>query len=103
MMVALALSSMLLARAGSLWLFGSRSFAAMGNYADLDARSRNALDLMSRDIRQATQVTGVSKDRDHQMADGDQRDRGHGDHLHLERDTANAGVPEDRPARRRFI
>jgi len=56
-MVAVELSSILLAMAGSLWLFGSRSFAAMGNYADLDAKSRNALDQMSRDIRQATQVT----------------------------------------------
>ena len=57
-MVAVALSSILLAAAGSLWLFGSRSFAAMGNYVDLDARSRNALDQMSRDIREATRVTG---------------------------------------------
>ena len=60
-MVAVALSSILLAMAGSLWLFGSRSFAAMGNYTDLDARSRNALDQMSRDIRQATKVTGFQK------------------------------------------
>jgi prepilin-type N-terminal cleavage/methylation domain-containing protein len=57
-MVSVALGSMILAMAGSLWLFGSRSFAAMGNYADLDAKSRNALDLMSRDIREATRVTG---------------------------------------------
>ena len=53
-MVSVALGSMVLAMAGSLWLFGSRSFAAMGNYTDLDAKSRNALDLMSRDIREAT-------------------------------------------------
>ena len=56
-MVAVELSSILLAMAGSLWLFGSRSFVAMSNYADLNAKSRNALDLMSRDIRQATRVT----------------------------------------------
>jgi len=61
MMVAVALSSMLLASAASLWLFGSRSFAAMGNYTDLDARSRNALDQMSRDVRQATQVTAFQR------------------------------------------
>ena len=59
-MVAVAISSILLTMAGSLWLFGSRSFAAMGNYTDLDARSRNALDLMSRDIREATGVTGFN-------------------------------------------
>ena len=57
-MVSVAVGSIILALGGSLWLFGSRSFAAMGNYADLDAKSRNALDLMSRDIRQATRVTG---------------------------------------------
>jgi len=57
LMVAVALGSMLAATAGSLWLFGSRSFVAMGNYASLDTTSRTALDLMSRDIRQATRVT----------------------------------------------
>jgi len=57
-MVSVALGSLLLASTGSLWLFGSRSFVAMSNYADLDHKSRNALDLMSRDIRQATRVTG---------------------------------------------
>jgi len=57
-MVSVAVGSIILALGGSLWLFGSRSFAAMGNYADLDAKSRKALDLMSRDIRQATRVTG---------------------------------------------
>ena len=57
-MVCVGLGSMVLAMAGSLWLFGSRSFAAMANYAELDAKSRNALDLMSREIRQATRVTG---------------------------------------------
>ncbi len=57
-MVSVALGSMLLATASSVWVFGSRSFAAMGNYTDLDAKSRSALDLMSREIRQATRVTG---------------------------------------------
>ena len=57
-MVSVALGSIVLAMASSVWVFGSRSFAAMGNYTDLDAKSRNALDLMSRDIREATRVTG---------------------------------------------
>jgi prepilin-type N-terminal cleavage/methylation domain-containing protein len=61
MMVAVALGSMLLASVASLWLFGSRSFAAMANYTDLDARSRNALDQMSRDIRQATEMAAFQK------------------------------------------
>jgi Tfp pilus assembly protein PilW len=57
MLVCVGLASMVLVAASSLWLFGTRSYAAMGNYTDLDARSRNALDLMSREIRQATAVT----------------------------------------------
>jgi hypothetical protein len=59
-MVCVGLGSMVLAMAGSLWLFGSRSFAAMANYAELDAKSRIALDLMSRDIREASGVTGFT-------------------------------------------
>jgi hypothetical protein len=57
-MISVALGSLIVGLAGSLWLFGSRSFVAMSNYTDLDAKSRNALDLMSREIRQATRVTG---------------------------------------------
>ena len=57
-MVSVALGSLLLAMASSLWLFGSRSFVAMSNYSDLGAKSRHALDFMSREIRQATRVTG---------------------------------------------
>ena len=58
MMVGLGVGSLVLAAAASVWLFGSRSFAAIGNYVDLDNKSRSALDLMSRDIREATGVTG---------------------------------------------
>lgn len=57
LMIAVALGSMLVATAGGLWLFGSRSFVAMSNYTDLDAKSRNAIDRMSRDLREATSVT----------------------------------------------
>jgi hypothetical protein len=38
-------------------LYGSRSFVTFGNYMSLDAKSRRALDLMSQDLRQSTQVT----------------------------------------------
>jgi prepilin-type N-terminal cleavage/methylation domain-containing protein len=62
-LVVLALSSILLVFAASLWLFGSRSFVAMSNYTDLDAKSRSALDLMSREIRQATGVTAFQNSR----------------------------------------
>jgi hypothetical protein len=39
--------------------FTARSFIAMGNYTDLDKASRNALDIMSRDIRQTKAVLSV--------------------------------------------
>ena len=57
-MVSVALGALVLAMGSSLWLFGSRSFVAMSNYSDLGVKSRQALDLMSREIRQATRVTG---------------------------------------------
>jgi hypothetical protein len=41
----------------TLWMFSARSFVALGNYGDLDAASRNALDTMSRDIRQTRALT----------------------------------------------
>src|SRR2546426_7634497 len=40
-----------------LWMFAGRSFAAMTNYIDLDAKSRNALDLMIKEVRQAHALT----------------------------------------------
>ena len=60
LMVAVGIGTIVLAVVGMLSLFGLRSFMAIGNYTELDAKSRQALDLMSRDIRQATQVTGFS-------------------------------------------
>ncbi len=57
-LVALAICSLLMVVLLSLWLFGSRSFVAIANYQDLDAKSRHALDIMSLEIRQATQVLG---------------------------------------------
>jgi Tfp pilus assembly protein PilW len=56
-LVGLMLSSMLVAMTSSLWLVGSRSFAVMTNYAELDAKSRNALVSRSRNLRLAPQVT----------------------------------------------
>lgn len=52
-MIAIGLASLVVAAVVSFSSSTAWSFAAMGNYADLDRRSRNALDRMSRDIRQA--------------------------------------------------
>ena len=51
--VAMCVSSIMMAALLETSLFTSRGFAAMGNYNDLDRASRNALDHMTRDIRQA--------------------------------------------------
>ena len=44
----------------SMFLFALKSFAAMGNYAALDQANRQAMDLLTREIRQARQVTAYS-------------------------------------------
>lgn len=56
LMVASAIGSIVLAATATLWIFGARSFVALGNYSDLDSKSRFALDRMTRDIRQTTRV-----------------------------------------------
>jgi len=64
LLVATAISGVLIAAVMSLTFYSARSFAAMANYVDLDNCSRNALDVMSREIRQADCL--VSGD-DHQL------------------------------------
>jgi len=63
LLVAVAIASIVFAAVGSLSMFTSRSFVAMGNYNDLDRASRNALDSMSRDIRQAKQLVSYSSSK----------------------------------------
>lgn len=58
-MIAVGISSLVLAAVLFISLFGFRSFGAMANYTELDNRSRNSLDLMSRDIREAAQVADL--------------------------------------------
>ena len=54
----LALMSLLIVSAFSL--YSSRSFVAIANYVDLDQQSQQALDKMSREIRQCRMVTSYS-------------------------------------------
>lgn len=56
LMVAIGIAALVLGVVAVLTLYGLRSFTALGNYADLDNRSRGALDVMSREIRMATAV-----------------------------------------------
>jgi hypothetical protein len=52
MLIAMGIGGILLAAVAALSLYTGRSFAALANYVDLDAASRNALDTMTRDVRQ---------------------------------------------------
>ncbi|HWX19836.1 MAG TPA: hypothetical protein VN578_08010 [Candidatus Binatia bacterium] len=54
--VALGLGTMVLGVVAILTVYGLFSFAAMGNYTDLDSQSRNTLDVLNRELRQATAV-----------------------------------------------
>jgi len=60
MLVSIAIGGMVLAALGSLMVYSARSFVAIGNYIDLDKASRNALDQMSRAIRQTARLTSYS-------------------------------------------
>ncbi len=44
----------------SAYVFGLRSFQALSNYAQLDKQNREAMDNLSREIRQSTAVVAVS-------------------------------------------
>jgi prepilin-type N-terminal cleavage/methylation domain-containing protein len=54
MMVSMALASIVLATLASLSMYGARSFAGLVNYVDLDAKSRNTMDVVSRELRMAS-------------------------------------------------
>ncbi len=56
LMVALGVGSILLTAAGTLSVYGARTFAAIGSYADVDAKGRNALDVLSSKVRGASAV-----------------------------------------------
>ena len=56
MLVGTGVGSLILVAVAQLTMFTARSFVAMGNYNDLDRASRNALDVMSADIRGARTV-----------------------------------------------
>ena len=53
MMVSLAVGALILMVMALIFMSSARGFAAMGNYITMDASSRNALDQMTRAIRQA--------------------------------------------------
>ena len=60
LVVCVGLSIILLAIVAMLFINGSQSFVAMGNYQDLDVKSTAALDSFSKEIRNATAVVGYT-------------------------------------------
>lgn len=54
MLVATALAGMVVAMVMGTFLYSATSFSAMGNYSDLDRKSRNAVDVLSREIRNSS-------------------------------------------------
>ena len=59
-LVATGLFSLAGVALGSIYLFSTTSFAAMANYAELDKINRNAMDILSKEIRQAQAVTAAT-------------------------------------------
>lgn len=59
-LITMAISLILAAAIAAFYLFSSRSFLALNNYTDMNLLSQLALDKMSKDIRQAKQVTAYT-------------------------------------------
>jgi len=60
MMIALGIATVLLTQVCALWYYSSRSFAAQAAYTALDQDSQRALDRLSKDVRQARDITAFS-------------------------------------------
>ena len=61
LMVASVIGVLLLAVCLSLTLYTTRSIASLTDTVDLNARSRHAIDYMSKKLRQASAVTSFSQ------------------------------------------
>ena len=59
-MIVMGLAGIVLAIIMATYKYSGTSFAAMGNYTDLDRKSRAALDLLSREIRNSSALIGVT-------------------------------------------
>ena len=57
MMVAVGISSIALSAVAAFTFYSARSFAAIGNYVDLDNASRKTVDLMTKEIRQTVALS----------------------------------------------
>jgi hypothetical protein len=62
-MVASSIGLITLTALAAFTSYTGRSFIAMGNYVDLDRASRNALDYMTKDIRQTQRLNAYATNR----------------------------------------
>ena len=53
-MVAMGLGSIVMTMVASMTMYSSQAFYSMSNYVDLDVHSRNAVDIIGRELRQST-------------------------------------------------
>ncbi len=60
MMVSVGIGMLVLGGVCTVYVFMLRNLDATANYEELDRQSRNAVDMMSRDIRQAAAMTSYS-------------------------------------------
>jgi len=59
-MVSLAVGSLVFLAAGVFGMYSAKSFASIANYVDLDAYSRQALDQLTKDVRQVKRLVSNS-------------------------------------------
>jgi hypothetical protein len=57
------LATIVIAAVGAFTIYATRSFLALGNYNDLDNASRNALDRLSREIRQTKSLASYATNK----------------------------------------
>src|SRR5690242_1878555 len=62
-MIALGVGSIVLAAVASLTMYAAKASLAMVNYTDLDTKSRYALDVISREIRQSSGLLSFQSNR----------------------------------------
>ncbi|MEY4386540.1 MAG: hypothetical protein RLY20_1823, partial [Verrucomicrobiota bacterium] len=59
-MLGLTIFSVVAGAVGSAYLFGLRSFQAISNYGTLESRNRAAIDLMTRELREAQSISSYN-------------------------------------------
>jgi Tfp pilus assembly protein PilW len=63
LLIGLGIGALALTAVCTLFVFQARSNASLANYIDLDIKSRNALDRISRDIRQSSRLVSYTSGR----------------------------------------